>query len=108
MLSALLDCFLYAAAFFVDLRVCLWDVLPSLCIVAMVSSVVDAWEKCDFLVSAAQKEDLVCYSNNNGTFCRRDVVNNAELLGPLIASCGSLVAKNTSPQKMMDKTSSDT
>lgn len=57
----------------------------------MGSPVAAAWEKLDYLVAGAQKGHLVCYSDSKQEhFTRRDVVNNADLLGPLIEHLGSL------------------
>lgn len=53
------------------------------------SQVAKDWEGMPWLVSQAQKGNLVTY-NNQANLSRRDVVNNAEVLGPLIAAVGTL------------------
>lgn len=56
----------------------------------MGSPVAAAWEQLEYVVSAAQKGQLVVYSDpKSGVLTRRDVVNNADLLGPLIEHVGS-------------------
>ncbi len=55
----------------------------------MGSPVAAAWEKLDYLVTAAQKGSLVVYTKKDAPFTRRDVVNNADVLGPLIEHLGS-------------------
>lgn len=50
--------------------------------------VASAWEAMPYLVTQGQKGELVTYNNPNGAMNRRDVVNNAETLGPLIAELG--------------------
>ena len=56
----------------------------------MSSPVALAWEQIEHVVKEAQRGHLVVCSNKNGGFNRRDVVNNAEVLGPLIQHCGIL------------------
>ena len=69
-------------------------------IVAMGSPVVDEWEKLDYIVALGQKGQLVQYSSRPKVapggknkqiqiFSRRDVVNNADILGPLINHMGT-------------------
>lgn len=68
----------------------------------MVSPVVDEWEKLDYIVTLGQKGELVQFSNRPPAcgdkskmnkqvqiFNRRDVVNNADTLGPLINHMGN-------------------
>ena len=69
----------------------------------MGSPVVDEWEKLDYIVSCGQKGELVQFANRppkpaaSGTsqnkqvqiFNRRDVLNNATILGPLILHLGT-------------------
>ena len=52
------------------------------------SQVAKDWEGMPWLVSQAQKGNLVTY-DNQANLSRRDVVNNAEVLGPLIAGVGT-------------------
>ena len=47
------------------------------------------WEKVEWLVTLAQKGDLIHYVSKDANLCRRDVVNNAELLRPLILELGT-------------------
>ena len=56
----------------------------------MGSPVAAAWEKLDYLVVEAQQGRLVSYVNKNAPFTRRDVVNNADLIGPLVENLGNL------------------
>lgn len=56
---------------------------------AMGSPVAVAWEQLDYLVKAAQQGSLVVYTKKDAPFTRRDVVNNADVLGPLIEHLGS-------------------
>lgn len=56
----------------------------------MSSPVVLAWEKLEYIVQEAQKGHLATCCNKKGGFTRRDVVNNADLLGPLIHHVGVL------------------
>lgn len=65
------------------------------------SPVVDEWEKLDYIVACGQKGELVQYSmkppaalknklnQQIQVFNRRDVVNNADILGPLINHHGT-------------------
>ena len=48
------------------------------------------WERMEWLATQAQKGDMVNYSNQNGFLTRRDVVNNADILAPLITHLGTL------------------
>ena len=69
---------------------------------AMGSPVVDEWEKLDYIVSSGQKGELVQFANRPPKtaahagenkqvqiFNRRDVINNAPILGPLILHMGT-------------------
>ena len=47
-----------------------------------------AWEALPYLVTQGQNGELVTYNSPNGAMNRRDVLNNAETLGPLIAALG--------------------
>lgn len=70
----------------------LWYLLFHPIIVAMGLPVVDEWEKLDYIVALGQKGQLVQYTSRPKqiqVFCRRDVVNNADILGPLINHMGT-------------------
>ena len=56
----------------------------------MGSPVAAAWEKLEYLVVEAQKGNLVSYVKRDAPFTRRDVVNNADLIGPLVEQLGNL------------------
>ena len=47
------------------------------------------WETMPWLVSEGQQGKLVSFSNPSGFMTRRDVLNNADILGPLIAELGT-------------------
>lgn len=72
----------------------------------MASPVASEWEKIEYIVAGAQKGDLVYYSNNKGEFTRRNVVNNADLLGPLIQVEGGSATLMCYPQLGNQPTSS--
>ena len=68
----------------------------------MGSPVVDEWEKLDYIVSSGQKGELVQFANRPPKpaadagqnkqvqiFNRRDVLNNATILGPVILHMGT-------------------
>lgn len=63
------------------------------------TEVAGAWETMPYLVQMAAKGDLIIYTNTDPSaqLCRRDVVNNADLLGPLIAALGRLFALSAPP-----------
>ena len=78
----------------------LWYLLFHPIIVAMGLPVVDEWEKLDYIVALGQKGQLVQYTSRPKVapggknkqiqiFSRRDVVNNADILGPLINHMGT-------------------
>lgn len=50
--------------------------------------VASAWEAMPYLVTQGHNGELVTYNSPNGAMNRRDVINNAETLGPLIAELG--------------------
>lgn len=52
------------------------------------SPVAAAWSEDDSLVAAAAHGELVVFSKQEGPTNRRDVVNNAWILGPLINKVG--------------------
>ena len=54
------------------------------------TAVAAAWEGMPFLVNLAHGEGLVHYVDPKAALVRRDVCNNADVLGPLIHELGSL------------------
>lgn len=52
-------------------------------------SPVDEWEKLEYLVQTGQHGEMVHYSNKSKALNRRDVINNAEALGPLLLHVGA-------------------
>ena len=50
------------------------------------------WEKMPYLVTQGQGGALITYTAKNAVFNRRDVINNADILGPLIQELGSLAS----------------
>lgn len=60
------------------------------------SKVAEAWSSFDYLVAGAAKGHLVVFSTSKkGPVNRRDVVNNATVLGPLICEVGFLFGKES-------------
>ena len=55
-------------------------------------AVATEWEKMPYLVTQGQGGGLITYTAKNAVFNRRDVINNADLLGPLIQELGSLAS----------------
>lgn len=58
----------------------------------MAAAIATEWEKMPWLVQLGVNGDLVYYvdKKQDAPLCRRDVVNNAELLGPLLLHLGNL------------------
>ena len=54
-----------------------------------VQAVAAAWEGMAWIAQQGQSGELVHYTSKNGEMNRRDVVNNADILAPLIAQLGT-------------------
>lgn len=57
-------------------------------VIAAMSAVAAKWEKMPYVVQMGQSGTLISYSSKNGSMNRRDVINNADVLGPLIQEVG--------------------
>ena len=54
--------------------------------------VASEWERMDWLAHLGANGDLITYTDPKRPLCRRDVVNNADILGPLVAQLGALLS----------------